>query len=191
MSVCIDNLKSHDAKVGVVWPALVRRMLRERNAEGALHALMTAPMSSGHHYLFGDEHRVYGVETSGERKEVVLDRRVDSGDFDYVHTNHCLDASIAEVSWVSEWSTSYQRYAWLQASVEDATIESARDLWTRLGTHDGYPRSVCTHLASEENPHAMKTCGAVVMRPRQRELWAHKGCVHEVEPTVYRLGEAS
>jgi len=190
LGVCINNLKSHDARVGVVWPALVRRMLREGNAEGALHVLMTAPMSSGHHYLFGDADRVYGVETSGERKEVVLDRRVDTGSFDYVHTNHCLSDEIGAVSWVSEWSTSYARYAWLQASVEDRTLESAEDLWARLGSHDGYPQSVCTHLANEQNPHAMKTCGAVVMRPRQRELWAHHGCVHDVEPTVYRLGEA-
>ena len=184
LGVCINNLKSHDARVGVVWPALVRRMLRERNVEAALHALMTAPMSSGHHYLFGDRERVYGVETSGERKEVVLDRRWDHP-FGYLHTNHCLAEEVAAVSWVSEWSTSYERYAWLEKSVAARPIESRRDLWDRLGSHDGYPRSVCTHLATEESRHAMKTCGAVVMDPKRRELWAHHGCIHEVEPTVF------
>lgn len=187
LGVCINNLKSHDAKVGVVWPALVRRMLAEGNAEAALHVLRTAPMSSGHHYLFGDASRVYGVETSGERKEVVLDAAWSDGP-SYLHTNHCLSPAIESVSWVSEWSTSRERYAWLEASMAGAPIASRRDAWERLGSHDGYPRSLCTHLASEEQPHAMKTCGAILVDPARRELWACHGCVHEAEPIVYGFG---
>ncbi len=189
LSVCINNLKSHDARVGVVWPALVRRMLVERDAGAALEVLTKAPMSSGHHYLFADASRVIGVETSGERKDVVLDAAA-SGEVSYIHTNHCLSEAIEAVSWVSEWSTTRERFAWLERSVAERSIQSRRDLWDRLGSHDGYPRSLCTHLASEERPHAMKTCGAVVMDPARRELWAHHGCVHEAEPTTYGFGEA-
>lgn len=190
LGVCINNLKSSDARVGVVWPALVRRMLRERNAEAALHVLMTAPMASGHHYLFADARRVYGVETSGERKQVVLDRRFEEG-VTYHHTNHCLSPEIEAVSWVNETSTTHERFAWLGASLEAAPPSGRRDLWERLGSHEGYPRSLCTHLATEANPHAMKTCGAVVMDPRRREMWAHQGCVHGAEPTVFSFPEAS
>ena len=184
LGVCINNLKSHDARVGVIWPALVRRLLVERNAEAALHVLMSAPMSSGHHYLFGDARRVYGVETSGARKEVVLDGRFEEG-VSYLHTNHCLSDAIGAVSWVSEWSTTHERYTWLDGSLAARPLASRRDLWERLGSHDGYPRSLCTHLASADAPHAMKTCGAVVIDPARRELWAHRGCVHGVEPTTY------
>lgn len=187
LGVCINNLKSHDGRVGVVWPALVRRMLAERNAEAALHVLRTAPMSSGHHYLFGDANRVYGVETSGERKEVVLDAAWPDAP-SYLHTNHCLSPAIESVSWVSEWSTSYERFEWLEKSVGDAPIASRRDAWARLGSHDGYPRSVCTHLSSADKPHAMKTCGAILVDPTRNELWACHGCVHEAEPIVYGFG---
>lgn len=191
LGICINNLKSHDARVGVVWPALVRRMLAERGSEAALHVLQTAPMASGHHYLIGDAHRTYGVETSGERKAIVFDRRFDDGSepFSYIHTNHCVSDEIDAVSWVSEWSTSFERYAWLEASVAERAIADRRDLWTRFGSHDGYPRSLCTHLASDEKPHAMKTCGAVVMDPARLQLWAVKGCAHEAEPSTYTFEE--
>ena len=191
LGVCINNLRSNDARVGVVWPALVRRMLREQNAEAALHVLMTAPMASGHHYLFGDARRVYGVETSGERKHVVLDARFDGEPLTYLHTNHCLSPEIGAVSSVGETSTSFERYAWLEASVRARPLEGRRDLWERLGSHDGYPRSVCTHLASEAAPHAMKTCGAVVIDPARRELWACQGCVHGAEPVPFTFGASA
>ncbi len=189
VGVCINNLRSDDARVGVVWPALVRRMLRERHAEAALHVLMTAPMASGHHYLFADARRVYGVETSGERKAVVLDRRFEAP-VAYVHTNHCLSPEIAAVSSVGPTSTTLERYAWLAGSVAERPIADRRDLWARLGSHEGYPRSVCTHLASPEEPHAMKTCGAVVIDPARRELWACHGCANGAEPTVFAFPEA-
>jgi isopenicillin-N N-acyltransferase-like protein len=178
VGVCINNLKSHDARVGVVWPALVRRMLAEREAEAALHVLMTAPMSSGHHYLIASAERAYGVETSGRLKEIVWQSEWSDGDR-YVHTNHCLGSSIEKVSWVSPTSTTRERYEHL---VESAPIEDARDLWARLGSHDGYPRSVCTHLATEKDPHGMLTCGAILMDLSERRLWAAAGCIHGVEP---------
>ena len=189
VGVTINNLKSTDARVGVVWPALVRRMLRERGADAAKHVLMTAPMSSGHHYAIVDAERAYGIETSGALKSVVFDARfAESPGATFVHTNHCLDESVGAVSWVADWSTSYDRYDWLCHSVHGRPIESRRDLWERMGTHDGYPRSVCTHMADDENPHGMKTCGAIAMDPARLEVWAHKGCIDGVEPTTYRFG---
>ena len=188
LGVAINNLKSHDARVGVVWPALIRRLLVERSVATAKHVLMTAPMSSGHHYLLCDERSACAIETSGERKAIAFERAPLEPSEAFIHTNHCLAESLEEVSWVSDWSTSYERYAWLEASVAERPIESARDAWKRLGSHDGYPRSVCTHLASEENPHAMKTCGAIAMLPCAREVWMVAGCVHESAPLARGFG---
>lgn len=186
VGVVINNLKSHDARVGVVWPALVRRILVERNAAAAKHVLMTAPMSSGHHYLIASSQRAYGVETSGERKQVVLDNVFADDDHGtFVHANHCVGDDVGAVSWVSESSTSYERAAWLEASVRERAVASKPDLWQRLGSHDGYPRSVCTHLSSETAPHAMKTCGGILMDLASREIWVKAGCLHEAEPVVH------
>ena len=192
LGVTINNLKSRDGRVGVVWPALVRRMLAESGVEAAKHVLMTAPMSSGHHYLFADAERTCGVETSGERKAVVHEARFGQGSRDcFVHTNHCVSEEIAAVSWVSETSTSHERYAALSESVTAAPIASPQDAWARLGSHEGYPRSVCTHLASPEAPHAIATCGAVLMDLSRTAMWATQGCVHEASPEVFAPTGAS
>ncbi|MGE0787811.1 MAG: C45 family autoproteolytic acyltransferase/hydrolase [Sandaracinaceae bacterium] len=189
VAVCINNLKSRDARVGVVWPALVRRMLAEPDAVGAKRVLDGARMSSGHHYLFADRERVVSVETSGTRKDAVIDGAWADAigpTGAYVHTNHCLSPRVGEVSWVGETSTTEARYAWLTESVGAAPIRSRRDAWTRLGSHDGYPGSVCTHLASPSAPHAMKTCGAVLLDPVRVEMWACHGCVHDAPPEVFK-----
>lgn len=184
VGVTINNLRSNDARVGVVWPALVRRMLREREAQAAKHVLMTAPMSSGHHYIVASAERAYGVETSGVLKSVVFESEWAEAGEAYVHTNHCIEGSeIAKVSSVAPTSTSRERYAWLTESVAARPIESAEDLWARLGSHEGHPRSVCTHLASDAEPHAMLTCGAVLMDLSARRIWAAPGCIHGAAPT--------
>ncbi len=113
VGVTINNLKSHDARVGVVWPALVRRMLAERSAEAAERVLVGAPMSSGHHYLVADAERAYGVETSGVLKHVAFEAEWAKGPASYVHTNHCVSDEVGAVSWVSDTSTTRERYDWL------------------------------------------------------------------------------
>ncbi len=186
VGVTINNLKSNDARVGVVWSALVRRMLAEPSAEAAKHVLMTAPMSSGHHYLIASASRAYGVETSGALKGVVFDARWDDAAQDaYVHTNHCVGAEVGTVSTVSATSTTRERYDWLARSVAERPIADARDLWARLGSHDGYPRSVCTHLASEAEPHAMLTCAGILMDLSARRVWAAPGCIHGAVPSEF------
>jgi isopenicillin-N N-acyltransferase-like protein len=189
VGVTINNLKSRDARVGVVWPALVRRLLAEAGTDAAKHVLMTAPMSSGHHYLIADREKAVGVETSGEKKAVVFEARfATQPNATFIHTNHCQSPDIDAVSWVSDTSTTHDRQAWLEASISARPIEGRHDLWTRLGSHEGYPRSVCTHLASDAAPHAMKTCGGMLTDPDRRALYAHRGCINGTEPTRYGFG---
>src|SRR5690606_22108499 len=102
----INNLKSVDAQVGVAWPALVRRALRERSAQAARDVILAAPLGSGHHYLVADEHHAFGIETSGRQKKVVFEEAAAS----YVHTNHCLDPDMAALSTVGPESTTRDRY---------------------------------------------------------------------------------
>jgi isopenicillin-N N-acyltransferase-like protein len=123
VGVCINNLRSLDARVGVVWSALVRRMLYERHASTAHRVLMRAPMSSGHHYLIADAREAFGVETSGRKKELVFEARFDEDPrASFVHTNHCVGVEVAAVSEVSPVSTTKERYASLCESLVRAPI---------------------------------------------------------------------
>lgn len=175
VGVTINNLLSLDARVGVVWPALVRRLLREPDAPSAHKVLMGAPVGSGHYYVVADAEGAFGVETSGQHKRLVFQ----GADGPHIHTNHCLDATIHACSTVAPESTTHSRYAHLQQSIEARAIDSMADLWSRFADHTGYPHSICTHLATPEAPHAIATCGGLVMNLSARAMWGAQGCLVE------------
>jgi isopenicillin-N N-acyltransferase-like protein len=53
-------------------------------------------------------------------------------------------------------------------------------VWTRMGSQEGWPKSVMTNMATPENPHGTATCGAVAMNLDTGELWAQAGFVTNV-----------
>lgn len=185
VGVAINNLRSTDAQVGVVWSALVRGMLAEESAEDASARLMAARVGSGHHYLIADADNVVGIETSGQRRHVIYEGEPPT----YVHTNHCLAADIAEASTVPDTSTTYDRYDWLTANLGESPVQGLFDAWQRLGSQDNYPRSVCTNMSTPENPHGTATCAAIAMNLSARAVWAAGGMIHNVAPEPFEFDD--
>jgi isopenicillin-N N-acyltransferase-like protein len=191
VAVTINNLQATDARVGVVWPAMVRRALRNQSARAAAEVVMTSPIGSGHHYLAADAHDAYGIETSGVACKLVFDagrrdrtQRASS----YVHTNHCLDADVAALCRVPATSTTVERLAWLEQSIAARPIADMQDVWQRLGSDEGYPRSVCTNMATPENPHGTATCGAIAMELAPGgPVFAESGFIHNVAPQRFEF----
>lgn len=182
VGLTINNLRSTDAHVGLVWPALVRRALRETTATAARDVVTKAPLGSGHHYLVADASRAYGIETSGRLVDVWAEADVTEPGVGFHHENHCLGAVVDAASTISPVSTTKERHAFLDASIRARPIESAKDLWSRLGSHDGHPRSVCTHLSGPSAPHAMETCGGVLFELGAGRASAIAGCLHDRDP---------
>lgn len=182
LGITINNLRSNDARVGLVWPALVRRVLAETDAVAARAVVERAPLGSGHHYLVADAKRAFGIETSGRLADTWMELDLDRVGSAFHHENHCLGEKVAAVSSISPVSTTLERHAWIEASIARTPIAGRDDLWARLGSHEGYPRSVCTHLATEASPHAMQTCAGIVMNLRERRIWGVAGCVHDGHP---------
>ena len=192
LGMAINNLHSTDARLGVVWPALVRRALRERDAVAARDVVLGAPIGSGHHYLVADASSAWGIETSGSLRRLVLEvSDAAGGEPAYVHTNHCLNPAVGAMSRVPQASTTYDRYERLRASVTSRPVTGVHDAWTRLGSQEGYPRSVCTNMATPENPHGAATCGAIAMALEHRSVWAQGGFIHNVAPELFTLGESA
>lgn len=191
LGMAINNLHSTDARVGIVWPALVRRVLRERTAARARDVVLASPVGSGHHYLIADAASAHGIETSGDLREVMFEDTGGTSAAGYVHTNHCLNPAVAARSRVPAASTTHDRYDWLAASVAERPLADVRDAWARLGSHDGYPRSVCTNMATPENPHGAATCGAIAMELGPRRVWAQGGFIHHVAPEHFAFSEAA
>jgi isopenicillin-N N-acyltransferase-like protein len=182
VAIAINNLYSTDATLGVVWPAVVRRALHGGSAQAARDAIATSPIGSGHHYFVADRRAAFAIEASGTRRKQVF-----SGGSVYCHTNHCLDREVAERSKVPSTSTTYDRMSWLEASLQRSRVTDLDDVWRRLGSEDGWPRSVCTNMATPESPHGAATCGAIAMNLDTGELWAQQGLVHNVAAERWQL----
>lgn len=182
VGVAINNLYSTDATLGVVWPALVRHALATgRDARDACRVMEQSPIGSGHHYFFAGDGEAYQLEASGTRRK--------GGKVDgrwYCHTNHCLDADIAARSKVPATSTTYERQAWLERELAASPVRDLDDAWRRLGSTDGWPKSICTNMATPEAPHGVATCGAIAMNLRSGEVYIQQGFIHNVAPEKWQ-----
>ncbi|MES2504390.1 MAG: C45 family peptidase [Myxococcota bacterium] len=160
VGICINNLSSLDARVGLVWPALVRRVLRARSAKEGSDLVMNAPLGSGHHYAVGDKSDFFGIETSGTRKKLVQH----GTDKPHFHTNHCLDQEIAEVSTVRTGSTTYHRYNTTETGLSQQVPQDLKGLWKALAA-----------VSMEPGDNAVATCGAMAMNLTTGEWHACQG----------------
>ncbi len=182
VAVAINNLFSTDATLGVIWSAMVRRALYETSAAAARDVIAGSPIGSGHHYFVADRTGAFAIEASGTRRKQVF-----AGGKSYCHTNHCLDVDVAAVSKVPATSTTYDRMTWLENALARTPIRDLDDAWRRLGSDDGWPRSVCTNMATPESPHGAATCGAIAMNLDTGELWAQQGFIHNVAAERWKL----
>ena len=60
--------------------------------------------------------------------------------------------------------------------------------WALLASHDGHPRSLCSHVGEASGDmDASRTCGAMVMRLVGGEVLAGAGCAQENPPRRLEL----
>lgn len=85
LSVFINDLRTTETSIGLMWPALVRKILQEPNAQKGTETLTNNLPSSGHHYLVSDKTECYSIETTGKQFEVIQNLKSNGYSF---HTNH-------------------------------------------------------------------------------------------------------
>ena len=175
LGMTINNLNSLDAKVGVLWPALVRRTLQAPSAREARDVILNAPLGSGHHYIVADERDVFGIETSGQMKKVIQQ----GADGVHLHTNHCIDDELKPTARILSSSTSLARYDELLAMVEAGLPRDARGLYRALD-------QVSTPRTPTE-PHRVATCGALAMDLATRTCVVGRGRPAAAQPLVVAL----
>lgn len=186
VAVCINNLLGADGQPGVHWPYVVRKMLAQTTVQGALDALLRAPLSGGHNYaLLGPdiagELQGYNVEATSTRQQVVALEDI------HAHTNHCTADTLAEVerprksfSATSTHNRLEQSTHFLSAHRGALDVERMMEM-TRH--HEGDAMSICAHARPE---YDIETSAACIMAPASREIWAVWGlpCQNEYEHFV-------
>lgn len=171
LAVAINNLVMSDARVGVSWPSLVRKMLRSKTVAGAEQTLREAPVGSGHHYALVDAEESKAWETSGSGEALVYDGTTSP----YIHTNHCLDSKLDTLSRISPTSTTHYRFAQADRLLEENSEPSVQEIWDMMECKDDFPNSLFTDRTTPENPHGVATCARVLMDCKRGEIWARSG----------------
>lgn len=163
VGVTINNLCSYDAKVGIIWPALVRKILKASCAADGLEIVMNAELGSGHHYVIADRNDLYAIETSGTQKKITQS----NASVPHIHTNHCLDPKMRETHGIRNKSTTFERFRGLEEILTDTQLESTSAMFEAFGR---------VSLPFDSNDiHKTTTCGSLVMDLRHGAALASKG----------------
>ena len=184
LAVRINNLVMSDARVGISWPTLVRKMLRAGSVEAAEQVLLNSPVGSGHHYALVDAHSSKAWESSGSDNALIYDGQTSP----YVHTNHCLDLKMQDLSRISPTSTTHHRYAQATALLEQNPTPNSDELWEMMNCRIDFPNSLFTDRTTEATPHGIATCARVLMDCKRREIWARGGKDAEQTPLKFDWG---
>lgn len=167
LGIAINNLSSTDAKIGVLWPAIIRKALRNDCAKNAKEEILACPNGSGRHYAIADSKDCFGIETSGSKKKLVFSDPKQI----YFHTNHCIDAEMRKTHIIRQGSTTLGRYRHLDQNTRHQDLKTLEEVF--LAFKD-------VSMPAEKNyPHKTATCGTIVMDLKKREVLACSGIAHE------------
>lgn len=154
--VSVNNINTKNAKVGLIWPLLVRKALESKSLHGMRETLVGAPVTSGHNYLISSTEGGEHLEITPHLFEKVsaLTRGQVGGIF---HTNHCLGHEIEKLEDKSSMSsTTYNRYDLL--SRKTYKVYDLTDFKHLLMDHDEFPMSICSHFENGGQDPSF-TCG--------------------------------
>jgi isopenicillin-N N-acyltransferase-like protein len=173
IAIGINNLTMLDGGVGVTWPFVVRKVLRQTTFDEAFACIVDANLAGGHNFLLRDD-QGKGVSVEATTTQTAVN---ELGNTPLVHTNHCVFANTKAVE--------APRPAGLNANSLKRMSDATR-LLGNSGTHTADSlmtllrdeNSICRH---PEPPLNHESSGAVIMRPGTRDMWAAWGIPSEAD----------
>lgn len=182
IAVGINNLTSDDGGVGVTWPFVVRKVLQQTNLEAAVDCVMNVPLAGGHNYLLFDRRgRGFNVEAMPTARRVT-----ELGAEPLVHTNHCLFPETQAVEAFRPPELAFSSATRLEDAARLLRERPVTEKTLMALTRD--EDSICRHPTPTDT---YQTCGAVIMRPRNGQMWACWGVPSESEYQRFELEGAS
>jgi isopenicillin-N N-acyltransferase-like protein len=168
--VGVNNLNTIGAVPGVIWPAVIRKLLAAGNRQQEREILRTAPLTSGRSFLLaGPEGGEFWEAMPGLQQQVSALTVDQAGAL--FHTNHCLgDIARTRENSKSLSSTTHARYQLLEKKID--SVIDLNSGWELLNDHEGYPLSICSNYqTSAQDPSV--TCGGGIgdLNTGQVRLW--------------------
>ncbi len=171
----VNNINTQNARVGLIWPILVRKVLTNSSFQEARDLLVKSPVTSGHNYLLGSRIQGEHLEITPEIFEsVAYIQEPQNGEI--FHTNHCLGHNIQKLEDASSLSsTTHNRYEILKKKT--SSVKNFSDFISLLKNHEEYPKSICSHFESNVQDPSM-TCGGGAVHFYQNKMNIHfyRGC---------------
>lgn len=179
IAIGINNLTAADGRLGVTWPFVIRKALRQSTFDDAVRCVVDADLAGGHSFLIFDNGG-QGVAIEAMPTATHIEELADSV---LAHTNHCLVPTTRAVEGaypddLRAGSVDRLEHATelLQAPV---TVEEIMEL-----TRD--ERAICRHPGPV---YDYETCGAAIMRPATGDFWACWGIPSENAYEHFRIWE--
>ncbi len=164
IAIGINNLTMDDGRLGVTWPFVVRKALKQTTFADAMASVLDADLAGGHNFLIFDR-LGNGASIEATSTATSVERLANTP---VIHTNHCIaDSTHAEEAErpesLVESSASRLEHAgeWMSHEAPH-TLES---LMAMLRDE----RSICRR---PDPVFSYETSGAVIMRPSTDDLWA-------------------
>jgi isopenicillin-N N-acyltransferase-like protein len=181
----VNNINTNNAKTGLIWPLLVRKVLEETNLSDMRKSLLHAPVTSGHNYLIGSPEGGEHLEITPSVYEKVsaLPKGQVGGIF---HTNHCMGSEIEKLEDKSSMSsTTFNRYNLL--SKKTYKVTDLEDFKNLLTDHDEFPKSICSHFENgAQDPSFTCGGGACDLKAGKYIFW--RGCpAHDEDYKEYEF----
>jgi isopenicillin-N N-acyltransferase-like protein len=186
VGVVINNLQTLDARPGVPYPFIIRKVMAAERIGDAIDAVLLARRASGMNFLIADG--------SGE----LIDLETSATDYDVIygwggivaHANHfvCEKMKPYEARWLGERGQTMVRYSrmnkLLRAGDGRRTLE---DLQRILCDHANHPIALCRHDEPTAHGSCGKTICGVIFNPAQRRAWFSAGNPCEVGFQEYHV----
>lgn len=181
----VNNINTTNAKTGLIWPVLVRKVCEQNSIADMRKTLLSAPVTSGHNYLIsspeGGEH-LEMTPTISEKVSALTKGQVGS----IFHTNHCIGSEIEKLEdKKSMSSTTFNR--WDLLSKNTYKVSNLSDFKTLLTSHDEFPKSICSHFENGAQDPSF-TCGGGVSDLTTSEHIFWRGCpVHDQDYREFKF----
>lgn len=169
--VGVNNINTKNAKAGIIWPALVRRLLDESKHEEMENILRECPVTSGHNYLLSSSGKGQNWEVTPEFREIASEVTKEGVIF---HTNHCMAENVKSIEdSTSLSSTTHARHKIMET--KSSLLNNLSDLHSILTDHDEYPKSICSHYESGAQDPSF-TCGGGIADLDKKSGTFWRGC---------------
>lgn len=169
----VNNINTGNARAGLIWPLLVREVLRKSTRADMEKCLTQAPVTSGHNYILASKEKGQMWEIAPTLQAKVSEQ---SGNEEgaIFHTNHCLDEEMKKIETVNSLnSTTHLRYDLITKKI--ATMKDFESLKTLLTDHEDFPKSICSHFQSNLKDPSF-TCGGGLGDLDTLKLHFWRGC---------------